>query len=110
MSLQEYVAVANAIASEITGEVSSVMEAANELRTQLTALEQALQDQDYGHASMLGYQEISLAFVDLQRCLGVVQALFLDEQLLVTEVARERKCSEDEARLYLRTQQRVTEA
>jgi len=106
MSTQDYVDAADAIAEEMKLEVSSVLLAAGELRTHLAALEQALQAQDYGRASILGYQEISLAFVDLQRCLGGVQALHTDEYLLVQEVARERQCSEEEARFFLASLQR----
>jgi hypothetical protein len=108
MSLQDFVDAATAIAREMEQEASSTMSAADELRNQVATLEQALREKDYERASMLGYQEISLAFVELQRCLGGVQALLIDEEIVIGEVSRNRNCSAEEARLYLRSRQQVT--
>lgn len=108
MPIQDYVDADHAIAEEMKLEVSSVMMAVNELRGLLTQLEQLLQEQDYEGASLLGYQEISLAFVEMQRCLGGVQACSMDTTLLVQELARHRNGSEEEARSFLANMRQVT--
>jgi hypothetical protein len=109
VNTQDYVDAANSITNEMKLEVEGVLEAAGELRKQLITLEELLNDQAYARASVLGYEEISLAFVDLQRCLGGVQALYMDEYMLVQEVARERQCSPEEADLFLASQRQVIE-
>jgi hypothetical protein len=106
---KEFVETGSAIAEEMKLEVSGSLVAIGELRNQLDELERLLTGEEYERASLLGYQEIAVGFVDLQRCLGGVQALTMDEQLLVGEVSRSRGCSEEEARFFLRSQRQIAE-
>jgi hypothetical protein len=98
MSINEYVDAAVALKREMDLEISCTLEGVEELRNHLEQLETLLQNRLYESASALGYHEVSTGFVYVQRCLGGIEELHLDEQLLVQELARERQCYEEEAR------------
>jgi hypothetical protein len=101
MSFKEYVDAAVSIRSEMLLEVSGTLEAIEELRAHLEQLETLLANRQYEEASAVGYNELSASFVYIQRCLGGVEELNLDEQVLVKDLARVRECSESDAQCYL---------
>lgn len=101
MSFKEFVDAALSIRSEIALEVSCTLEGIEELRGHLEQLERLIQDQHYEAASAAGYNEISGGYVYVQRCLGGIEELHLDEQILVKELARARQCTETEAQYFL---------
>lgn len=101
MSFKEYVDAAQSIRSELGLEASCTLEGIEEFRAHLEQLERLIQDKQYEAASAGGYNEISGSYVYVQRCLGRLEELHLDEQLLVKELARARHCSESEAQYFL---------
>lgn len=108
MSFKEFVDAALSIKSELDLEVACTLEGIEELRGHLEQLERLIQDKQYDAASAAGYNEISGGFVYVQRCLGGIEELHLDEQLLVKELAKARQCSESEAQYFLESEIHVT--
>ena len=104
MSFKEYVDAGLSIRNELSLEVSCTLEGIEELRAHLDQLETLIQDKQYEAASAAGYNEVSGGFVYVQRCLGGIEELHLDEQLLLKELARVRGCTESEAQNFLESE------
>lgn len=85
MDTQDHEMAINTLKAELELEVNCTVEAIEDLRANLLELERLLANRQYEEASAFGYQEIGTGFVYLQRCLGGVEQLHGDEQLLVKE-------------------------
>ena len=86
MNTQDHEIALNTLRTEIELEMTCTVEAIEELRSSLLELERLLANRQYEEASAFGYQEISAGFVYLQRCLGGIEQLHGDEQLLLKEL------------------------
>jgi hypothetical protein len=79
------------------GEVVGVAHALDDMRKALRELDACLDRREFEEATRLGYGSISSAYVFLQRTLGGLNDCSMQKQCIVQDVARELRCSYDEA-------------
>src|SRR5580692_7078926 len=79
------------------GEVVGVAHALDDMRKALRELDACLDRREFEEAARLGYGSISSAYVFLQRTLGGLNDCSMQKQCIVQDVARELRCSYDEA-------------
>ncbi len=63
------------------------MQALHQLREALNKIEKSLHDRDFEKASSLGYKEVAIEFIFLQRTLGGLQDSIHEKQKLIQDIA-----------------------
>lgn len=79
------------------GEVVGVVQAVDELRRALDALDGQLDDRQFEKAAALGYRDIASAFIFLQRTLGGLQSAELNRHAFISSIAEELQCAHEDA-------------
>jgi hypothetical protein len=82
---------------EFFGEMVGVSQAIDELRKALDRVEACLDSRDFGKASTLGYGPVAETFIFLQRTLGGLQAICMEKEALVSEIAAKLGCAYEDA-------------